>query len=299
MIPQEIIKKKRDNQSLSSEEIQLFVNGLIDGSFSDQQIAAMSMAILLNGMSENETVWLTNAMTNSGDTLNWQNIVNSDLVCDKHSTGGVGDKVSLILAPILAACDLYVPMISGRGLGHTGGTLDKFDSIPGYNTQPSVEVFHKIVKQVGCAIIGQTSNLAPADKKLYSIRDISGTIESIPLITSSILSKKIASGLKSLVLDVKVGNGSFNDTNEIAINLATSLVRVAKGAGLNCEAILTDMNQVLGWNAGHSLEVKESIEYLTNNKKNKRLENITNALVSSVLVMIKKINKDDSLKKID
>ena len=206
MIPQEIIKKKRDNQSLSLEEIQLFVNGLIDGSFSDQQIAAMSMAILLNGMSENETVWLTNAMTNSGDTLNWQNIVNSDLVCDKHSTGGVGDKVSLILAPILAACDLYVPMISGRGLGHTGGTLDKFDSIPGYNTQPSVEVFHKIVKQVGCAIIGQTSNLAPADKKLYSIRDISGTIESIPLITSSILSKKIASGLKSLVLDVKDGN---------------------------------------------------------------------------------------------
>ena len=299
MIPQEIIKKKRDNQSLSLEEIQLFVNGLIDGSFSDQQIAAMSMAILLNGMSENETVWLTNAMTNSGDTLNWQNIVNSDLVCDKHSTGGVGDKVSLILAPILAACDLYVPMISGRGLGHTGGTLDKFDSIPGYNTQPSVEVFHKIVKQVGCAIIGQTSNLAPADKKLYSIRDISGTIESIPLITSSILSKKIASGLKSLVLDVKVGNGSFNDTNEIAINLATSLVRVAKGAGLNCEAILTDMNQVLGWNAGHSLEVKESIEYLTNNKKNKRLENITNALVSSVLVMIKKMNKDDALKKID
>ena len=299
MIPQEIIKKKRDNQSLSLEEIQLFVNGLIDGSFSDQQIAAMSMAILLNGMSENETVWLTNAMTNSGDTLNWQNIVNSDLVCDKHSTGGVGDKVSLILAPILAACDLYVPMISGRGLGHTGGTLDKFDSIPGYNTQPSVEVFHKIVKQVGCAIIGQTSNLAPADKKLYSIRDISGTIESIPLITSSILSKKIASGLKSLVLDVKVGNGSFNDTNEIAINLATSLVRVAKGAGLNCEAILTDMNQVLGWNAGHSLEVKESIEYLINNKKNKRLENITNALVSSILVMIKKMNKDDALKKIE
>ena len=153
MIPQEIIKKKRDNQSLSLEEIQLFVNGLIDGSFSDQQIAAMSMAILLNGMSENETVWLTNAMTNSGDTLNWQNIVNSDLVCDKHSTGGVGDKVSLILAPILAACDLYVPMISGRGLGHTGGTLDKFDSIPGYNTQPSVEVFHKIVKQVGLSLI--------------------------------------------------------------------------------------------------------------------------------------------------
>ena len=299
MIPQEIIRKKRDNQSLSSEEIQLFVNGLTDGSFSDQQIAAMSMAILLNGMSEKETVWLTNAMTCSGDKLNWQNIVNSDLVCDKHSTGGVGDKVSLILAPILAACDLYVPMISGRGLGHTGGTLDKFDSIPGYNTKPQIEIFRKVVKDVGCAIIGQTSNLAPADKKLYSIRDIVGTIESIPLITSSILSKKIASGLKNLVLDVKVGNGSFNETNEKAINLATSLVSVAKGAGLRCEAILTDMNQVLGWNAGHSLEVIESIEYLTSKKKNKRLERITNELAVSILIMIKKINKDDALKKIN
>ena len=207
MIPQEIIRKKRDKQVLSKKEIRVFVNGLTDGSFSEAQIAAMSMAIFSNGMIAEETVNLTEAMTNSGYTINWSDIVDSDLVCDKHSTGGVGDKTSIVLAPILAACGLYVPMISGRGLGHTGGTLDKFDSIPGYNTQPDLDTFKKVVKEVGCAIIGQTSNLAPADKKLYSIRDIVGTVESLPLITSSILSKKIASGLKSLVLDVKVGNG--------------------------------------------------------------------------------------------
>tara|TARA_B100001123_G_C15213733_1_gene988351 strand:- start:69 stop:1382 length:1314 start_codon:yes stop_codon:yes gene_type:complete len=298
MIPQEIIRKKRDNKSLTLKEIQLFVSGLTDNSFSDQQIASMSMAIFLNGMSKKETVALTNAMTNSGDVLKWQDIVDSDLVCDKHSTGGVGDKVSLILAPILAACDVYVPMISGRGLGHTGGTLDKFDSIPGYNTQPDIKKFSKVVKEVGCAIIGQTSNLAPADKKLYSIRDIVGTIESIPLITSSILSKKIAAGLKSLIIDVKVGNGSFNTTETIAEELAISLVDVAKGAGLQCSAILTDMNQILGRNAGHSLEIVESINYLTNKRKNIRLEQITNELISTLLSMVKKISKEDANKQI-
>ena len=277
MIPQEIIRKKRDSKKLSEEEIQLFVSGLTNNSFSEAQIASMSMAILLNGMTQEETISLTNAMTNSGEKLNWQDIVDSELVCDKHSTGGVGDKVSLILAPILAACGVYVPMISGRGLGHTGGTLDKFDAIPGYNTQPTIETFKKVVKEVGCAIIGQTPNLAPADKKLYSIRDVVGTVESIPLIASSIMSKKIASGLKNLVLDVKVGNGSFNDTRDVAVNLANSLVSVAKGAGLQCQAILTDMNQVLGWNAGHSLEKRECVEYLTNERKNKRLEKITNS----------------------
>ena len=177
MIPQEIIRKKRDNNTLTEDEIKSFVAGLTNGLFSDSQIASMSMAILLNGMSKDETVCLTKAMTDSGDKLHWQDMVDSDLVSDKHSTGGVGDKVSLILAPILAACGIYVPMISGRGLGHTGGTLDKFDSIPGYNTQPSVDIFRKVVKEVGCAIIGQTSKLAPADKKLYSIRDITGTID--------------------------------------------------------------------------------------------------------------------------
>ena len=299
MIPQEIIRKKRDNKTLTEDEIKSFVLGLTEGSFSDSQIASMSMAILINDMSKEETIWLTNAMTNSGDKLNWQEIVDSELVCDKHSTGGVGDKVSLILAPILAACGMYVPMISGRGLGHTGGTLDKFDAIPGYNTQPSVDIFRKVVKDVGCAIIGQTSNLAPADKKLYSIRDTVSTVESIPLITSSILSKKIASGLKSLILDVKVGNGSFNRTKDIAINLANSLVSVAKEAGLQCQAILTDMNQVLGWNAGHALEIKECAEYLTNIKKNTRLEKITNELIASILMMEKKIDRQAAYEKIN
>ena len=299
MIPQEIIRKKRDNQVLSKEEIKVFVNGLTDGSFSEAQIAAMSMAIFSNGMIAEETVNLTEAMTNSGDTINWSDIVDSDLVCDKHSTGGVGDKTSIVLAPILAACGLYVPMISGRGLGHTGGTLDKFDSIPGYNTQPDLDTFKKVVKEVGCAIIGQTSNLAPADKKLYSIRDIVGTVESLPLITSSILSKKIASGLKSLVLDVKVGNGSFNSTIEIARNLSKSLVSVAKGAGLKCEAILTDMNQVLGKSAGHTLEMLECIKMITNKNKDMRLEIITNELIASILMMVQKISKEDALKKIN
>ena len=298
MIPQEIIRKKRDRHSLSKEEITFFVQGLTDGSFSDPQIASMSMAIFSNGMSAEETVWMTNAMTQSGDTLNWQDVLDSDLVCDKHSTGGVGDKVSLALAPILAACGLFVPMISGRGLGHTGGTLDKFDSIPGYNTHPSIDTFRKVVKDVGCAIIGQTSNLAPADKKLYSIRDVVGTVESLPLITSSILSKKIASGLKSLVLDVKVGNGSFNATLDVAQNLAVSLVGVAKEAGLQCEAILTDMNQILGRSAGHALEVVECVEYLTMDKKHPRLESITNELVTSILMMAKKISRTQATEEI-
>ena len=299
MIPQEIIRKKRDKKPLSKEEINEFVKGLTDGSFSDPQIAAMSMAIFSNGMIPEETVYLTEAMTNSGDTINWSDTVDSELVCDKHSTGGVGDKTSIVLAPILAACGLYVPMISGRGLGHTGGTLDKFDSIPGYNTQPNLDMFKKVVKEVGCAIIGQTSNLAPADKKLYSIRDIVGTVESLPLITSSILSKKIASGLKSLILDVKVGNGSFNSTIEISRELSQSLVSVAKGAGLKCEAIITDMNQVLGKSAGHTLEMLECIKYLKNEIKDYRLEKITNELISSLLMMVLRISKEEALKKIN
>ena len=299
MIPQEIIRKKRDKKVLSKEEISLFVKGLTDGSFSDSQVAAMSMAIFLNGMIPEETVNLTEAMTTSGDTINWAGVVDTDLVCDKHSTGGVGDKTSVILAPILAACGLFVPMISGRGLGHTGGTLDKFDSIPGYNTQPDLDTFKEVVKEVGCAIIGQTSNLAPADKKLYSIRDIVGTVESLPLITSSILSKKIASGLKTLVLDVKVGNGSFNSTIDIARDLSHSLVKVAKGAGLQCEAIITDMNQVLGKSAGHILEMSECIAFLKNQEKESRLEIITYELVASILMMSQNLSKEDALKKID
>jgi len=299
MIPQEIIRRKRDKKVLSKEEISLFVKGLTDGSFSDSQVAAMSMAIFLNGMIPEETVNLTEAMTTSGETINWEGVVDTDLVCDKHSTGGVGDKTSIILAPILAACGLFVPMISGRGLGHTGGTLDKFDSIPGYNTQPDLDKFKRVVKEVGCAIIGQTANLAPADKKLYSIRDIVGTVESLPLITSSILSKKIASGLRTLVLDVKVGNGSFNNTIDIARDLSHSLVKVAQGAGLQCEAIVTDMNQVLGKSAGHILEISECINFLKNQEKETRLKKITYELIASILMMSQKISKEDAFEKID
>ena len=299
MIPQEIIRRKRDKKVLSKEEISLFVKGLTDGSFSDSQVAAMSMAIFLNGMIPEETVNLTEAMTTSGETINWEGVVDTDLVCDKHSTGGVGDKTSIILAPILAACGLFVPMISGRGLGHTGGTLDKFDSIPGYNTQPDLDTFKRVVKEVGCAIIGQTANLAPADKKLYSIRDIVGTVESLPLITSSILSKKIASGLRTLVLDVKVGNGSFNSTVDIARDLSHSLVGVAKGAGLQCEAIITDMNQVLGKSAGHILEISECINFLKNQEKESRLEKITYELIASILMMSQKLSKKAALEKIN
>jgi thymidine phosphorylase len=299
MIPQEIIRRKRDKKVLSKEEISLFVKGLTDGSFSDSQVAAMSMAIFLNGMIPEETINLTEAMTTSGETINWAGVVDTDLVCDKHSTGGVGDKTSIILAPILAACGLFVPMISGRGLGHTGGTLDKFDSISGYNTQPDLDTFKRVVKEVGCAIIGQTANLAPADKKLYSIRDIVGTVESLPLITSSILSKKIASGLRTLVLDVKVGNGSFNNTIDIARDLSHSLVRVAQGAGLQCEAIITDMNQVLGKSAGHILEISECVTFLKNQEKETRLEKITYELIASILMMSQKLSKEVALEKIN
>ena len=294
MIPQEIIRKKRENITLTNQEIETFVNGLTDSSFSDSHIAAMSMAIFLNGMNEEETLNLTKAMTHSGNILKWEHLIDDPFICDKHSTGGVGDKVSLILAPVIAACGGYVPMISGRGLGHTGGTLDKFDSIPNYNTQPDVETFQKVVKEIGCAIIGQTPDLAPADKKLYAIRDAVGTVESIPLITSSILSKKIAAGINSLILDVKIGNGSFNPTKKIGEKLAQSLVSVAKSAGLKCTAILTDMNQVLGFNAGHSLEIVECINYLTGRTKNKRLESIINKLSAELLCMNDKNLTTDS-----
>ena len=268
MIPQEIIRKKRDKHSLTEEEIKIFVSGLTDQSFSDEQIAAMSMAIFCNGMTAEETVWLTHAMKNSGDTLNWENITDSDLVCDKHSTGGVGDKTSLLLAPILAACGLFVPMISGRGLGHTGGTLDKFDSIPGYNTQPDTDTFTKVVKQIGCAIIGQTSNLAPADKKLYSIRDVVGTVESLPLITSSILSKKINQKLYEGIYCMYSGP-NFETPAEIqalkviggnAVGMSTvPEVLVANHCGIPVVAISVITNLAAGMNKT-KLSHKETLE---------------------------------------
>ncbi|MTH97488.1 thymidine phosphorylase [Roseibium sp. RKSG952] len=273
MLPQEIIRKKRDGGQLSPEEIAFFVKGLADGSVSEGQVAALAMAVYFKRLTVDERVALTVAMRDSGDVLDWSDI--EAPVLDKHSTGGVGDNVSLMLAPALAACGAAVPMISGRGLGHTGGTLDKFDSIPGYQTQPDNTLFKKVVKEVGCAVIGQTGNLAPADKRFYGIRDVTGTVESIDLITASILSKKLAAGLQGLVLDVKWGTGAFMATLEEARALAESLVLVANGAGLKTTALLTDMNEPLASAAGNAVEVQNAVDFLKGTAIDNRLWDVT------------------------
>ncbi len=282
MLPQEIIRKKRNKEKLSDQDISEFIKGVTDGTIMDSQTAAMTMAVFLNGMTPEETTALTLAMRDSGDVLSWKEL--DKPVVDKHSSGGVGDKISLMLAPMLAACGVYVPMISGRGLGHTGGTLDKFDSIPGYKTMPDNNLFRKTVKEVGCAIIGQTGNLAPADKKIYAIRDICATVESIDLITASILSKKLAAGLQYLVMDLKCGNGAFMASIDDARNLAKSIVRVANLAGTKTTALLTDMNQVLGHNVGNALEMKEAVEFLKGENIDPRLHKITMELCAELLV---------------
>lgn len=297
MLPQEIIRKKRNKQTLTKEDINAFIKGVTNKDVVDAQIAAFTMAAFLNGLNEEETVDLTLAMRDSGDVLSWH--LDSPVV-DKHSTGGVGDKVSLVLGPILAACGAYVPMISGRGLGHTGGTLDKLDSIKGYQTAPSNELFQKTVESVGCAIIGQTGDLAPADKRIYAVRDVCATVESIPLITASILSKKLASGLDDLVMDVKFGKGAFMESIEDARALAQSIVNVANGAGTKTTALLTDMNSVLGRNVGNALEVLESVEYLKGQKVNNRLDEVTRALCAEALVLTKLAkDKEDAASKIE
>ncbi|WOH36309.1 thymidine phosphorylase [Thalassotalea fonticola] len=282
IIPQEIIRQKRDGKALSAVEIQGFVTGLVDGSFNDAQVGAMAMAIVQQGMNVDETVALTQQMMNSGDVLHWPDL--DGPIVDKHSTGGVGDKVSFMLAAIVAANGAYVPMISGRGLGHTGGTVDKLESIAGFNVQPNKEEFKRIVKDVGMAIIGQTSNIAPADKRLYSIRDITATVESVPLITASILSKKLSAGLNALVMDVKVGNGAMMTEMKAAKELAQSIVDVANGAGVKTQAIITDMNQVLGNSAGNALEIKETLDYLSGEYQEPRLHEVVNALACAMLI---------------
>ncbi|MEJ8476217.1 thymidine phosphorylase [Roseibium algae] len=273
MLPQELVRKKRDGGVLNHEEIAFFVRGLADGSVTEGQVAALAMAVFFKGLSVDERVALTLEMRDSGDVMDWSDI--EAPVLDKHSTGGVGDNVSLMLAPALAACGAAVPMISGRGLGHTGGTLDKFDSIPGYQTQPDNSLFHKVVKEVGCAVIGQTGNLAPADKRFYSIRDVTGTVESLDLITASILSKKLAAGLQGLVLDVKWGTGAFMATLEEARALAESLVLVANGAGLKTTALLTDMNEPLASAAGNAVEVQNAVDFLKGTAIDNRLWDVT------------------------
>jgi thymidine phosphorylase len=281
MLPQEIIRRKRDRLPLSAEEIGTFVKGIASGEVTEGQVAALAMAVFFNGMSRAEAVALTLAMRDSGDVLDWSDL--SGPVTDKHSTGGVGDNVSLMLAPIVAACRAYVPMISGRGLGHTGGTLDKMDSIPGYISQPDNALFRKAVVQTGCAIIGQTADLAPADKRFYGIRDVTATVESVPLITASILSKKLAAGLQSLVLDVKLGNGAFMARSREATELAMSLVEVANGAGLTTTALVTGMNEPLASAAGNAVEVDNAVGFLTGRYRDRRLFDVTLALAAEML----------------
>ena len=283
MLNQEFIRRKRDGETLEAGDIAGFVKGIVSGAVTEGQIAAFAMAVFFKGMAREEAVALTLAMRDSGSVLDWSDLPGP--VVDKHSTGGVGDNVSLMLAPIVAACGAYVPMISGRGLGHTGGTLDKMDSIPGYTSQPDNALFRKVVRQCGTAIIGQTADLAPADKRFYATRDVTATVESIPLITASILSKKLAAGLQSLVLDVKSGSGAFMAKRRDAIALAQSLVAVANGAGLKTTALITDMDQPLASAAGNAVEVANAVDFLTGAQRDKRLEMVTLALAAEMLLV--------------
>ena len=277
----EFLRKKRDQEHLREDEIDAFIQGIQTGLVSDEQLAAFAMAVFLNGFDDEETVYLTRSMKNSGKVLNWSN-TEGPLV-DKHSTGGVGDKASLILGPIVAACGCKVPMISGRSLGHTGGTLDKLESIPGYNTSPDIETFNKIVNQTGCCIIGQTKDMAPADKRLYAVRDITSTVESIPLITASILSKKLCSGIGGLTMDIKVGNGAFMSSIDDAQQLGEMILKVARMDGIKAGGLITDMNQPLGKTVGNALEVIESIEFLIGIDQEPRLYEVTIELAAHML----------------
>ena len=285
MLPQEIIRKKRDGKALSVDEIRFFVNGLCDDSVSAEQVSALAMAVYFQSMDAGETAGLTQAMARSGSVVDWVGEGLQTRVVDKHSTGGVGDKVSLMLAPMVAACGAYVPMISGRGLGHTGGTLDKLDSIPGYNTAPGLDVFKQVVATVGCAIIGQTPELAPADRRFYAIRDVTATVESVPLITASILSKKMSAGVAGLVMDIKTGSGAFMQTEAAATELAAAIANTARAAGLPVSALITDMSQVLGHSAGNAVEVRETLDYLGGAYRDARLHEVTLALGAEMLAL--------------
>jgi thymidine phosphorylase len=279
----EIIRKKRNGGSLTGAEIRAFVNGIADDSVSNEQISAMAMAIFFQKMTFDEVSAMTIAMAKTGQIFNWPELGIDGPTTDKHSTGGVGDKVSLMLAPIVAACGVFDPMIAGRGLGHTGGTLDKLEAIPGFNVNLDVETFARTVRKIGCAIIGQTATMVPADRRFYAVRDVTETVDSVALITASILSKKIAAGPDTLVIDLKVGTGAFMQTLEDARELAASLIKTADKAGLPTECLLTDMNQVLGTTAGNSLEIIETIDYLNGAAQNERLHEVTIGLAARML----------------
>ncbi len=284
-LAQEIIRKKRDGAPLSATEILAFVQGIARDEVSEGQIAAFAMAVYFQGMSRDERVALTLAMRDSGKVLDWKALNLPGPVVDKHSTGGVGDVVSLILGPMIAACGGFVPMISGRGLGHTGGTLDKLDAIAGYQTGVTIEKFQQVVKDVGVAIIGQTSELAPADRRMYATRDVTATVESIPLITASILSKKLAAGLDALVMDVKAGSGAFMPTMPKCQELAQSIVDVGNGAGMKTSALITDMNEPLAPCAGNAIEVRCAIDFLLGESRPTRLHDVTMALGVELMLL--------------
>ena len=285
LLAPEIIWNKREGLVLADAEIDFFINGMMDQSVTEGQVAALAMAIFFKGLNRQECTALTRSLRDSGTTLQWQNMHLNGPVVDKHSTGGVGDKVSIMLAPMLAACGAYVPMISGRGLGHTGGTLDKMECIEGYSTTPSNEQFQSIVAEVGCAIVGQTENLAAADKKLYGIRDVTATVESIPLITASILSKKLAAGLDALVMDIKSGSGAFIRDYALAQKLSANIIEIGTELGMPTSALITDMNQVLGRTAGHALEMHETVDYLNGDIKDPRLHQVVVDLGAELLTL--------------
>lgn len=297
MLVTDIIRKKRDGGELDAQEIAAFVAGLADGSIPAEQVSALAMAIFFNSMTPAEAAMLTMAMSASGTVLDWSDVGLHGPVVDKHSTGGVGDKVSFLLAPIAAACGCHVPMVSGRGLGHTGGTTDKIESIPGYNATPDFALFQRIVRDTGCAIIGQTEELAPADRRLYAIRDVTATVESVPLITASILAKKIAAGLDALVMDIKVGSGAFMPTLDQARTLARSIIETAAAADLDTHALITDMNECLGRTAGNALEIAESVRYLAGGYREPRLDEVVMALSAEMLVMTGLADSRDAARK--
>lgn len=283
LLPEELIKAKRDGLELSEDAIRDFVNGIAGGQVSDAQIGAFTMAVFFQSMSMAEQSALTLAMRDTGRCFHWPDLAGP--VLDKHSTGGVGDLVSLILAPMLAACGAFIPMISGRGLGHTGGTLDKLESIPGFDVNPSEELFRQTVRKTGLAITGQGSDLVPADGRIYAVRDVTATVGSIPLIVASILSKKLAEGLDGLVLDIKTGNGAFMRERNRARDLAANLIEVATLADLPCRALITDMNQPLARNAGNALEIGEAIEFLSGGYRQPRLEDVILSMGSEMLLL--------------
>ncbi len=291
-MPQDVIRRKRDRHELSREEIAYFVRGVVQGAWADYQVSALLMAVFLNGMTDLERQTLTQEMLHSGEVLDFSDIPKPK--ADKQSTGGVGDKTSLVLAPLAAACGVCVPMVSGRGLGHTGGTLDKLEAIPGYRVNLSLSEFRGLLERIGFAMIGQTAELAPADKKIYALRDATATIEAIPLIVASIMSKKLAAGLDALVLDVKTGTGAFMRETEKAATLARALVATGNSCGVRTEALITDMNQPLGSAVGNALETRECIEILRG-EASERTRPVLDLSLELAARMVALSNKEPSL----